>query len=74
VSTNPARTLVAEEVMHCGPGGFFFFLSIFVVKLSWLYRILKYFYIHPHCGCKIIFSPILIIFSSNFGFFVQKIS
>jgi hypothetical protein len=25
----------------------------------------KYFYIHPHYECKIKFSPIVIIFSSN---------
>jgi hypothetical protein len=35
------------------------------------YNEAKYIYIHPHYGCKIKISPILILFSSNFGFFIQ---
>jgi hypothetical protein len=52
-----------------------FFSFIFAMKLSWLHKYnneAKYLYIHPHYGCKIIKnSPILILFSSNFGFFIQ---
>jgi hypothetical protein len=38
--------------MHFGPGFFYF---IFVIEY---YNEAKYFYIHPHYGCKIEISPI----------------
>jgi hypothetical protein len=35
------------------------------------YNEAKYLYIHPHYGCKIKISPILILFHP-YGFFIQK--
>ena len=51
-----------------------FFFFIFAVKLSWLHRILQWKKVFLHSSTLWIVrknSPISILFSSNFGFFIQ---
>jgi hypothetical protein len=56
------------------PGFFFFSFHICGGAKLATYKA-KYLYIHPHYGCifgcKIQISPFLILFSSNFAFFIQ---
>ena len=49
------------------------FYFIFELKLCWLLKTFKYFYIHPYLGCMLIFHLILIYFSSSFCFFIKKL-
>jgi hypothetical protein len=48
----------------------------YTIAIAWKFLMkwieAKYLYIHPHYGCKLKKLPILILFSTNFGFFITS--